>query len=146
MAKIKIAIVGMGNCASSLVQGIEYYKHEKPEDTSGLMHWDVGGYLASDIEVVAAFDIEGEPSPGSGPASRHAGKGSSVSARSAEHAANPTRKGAFMRIAKATGRQALCFAPSRAAPLRAARGGLQMAGCAQIANFVAVISATMVSR
>jgi myo-inositol-1-phosphate synthase len=58
MAKIKIAIVGMGNCASSLVQGIEYYKHEKPEATIGLMHWEVGGYAPSDIEVVAAFDVD----------------------------------------------------------------------------------------
>ena len=58
MAKIKIAIVGMGNCASSLVQGIEYYKHAKSEDCIGLMHWEVGGYEPSDIEVVAAFDID----------------------------------------------------------------------------------------
>ncbi len=58
MAKIKIAIAGMGNCASSLIQGIEYYKHQKHDDTIGLMHWEVGGYEPSDIEVVAAFDID----------------------------------------------------------------------------------------
>jgi myo-inositol-1-phosphate synthase len=58
MAKIKIAIVGMGNCASSLVQGIEYYRHEQADDTIGLMHWDIGGYTPSDIDVVAAFDID----------------------------------------------------------------------------------------
>ncbi len=58
MAKIKIAIVGMGNCASSLVQGIEYYKHAKSEDCIGLMHWEVGGYEPSDIDIVAAFDID----------------------------------------------------------------------------------------
>jgi len=58
MAKIKIAIVGMGNCASSLIQGIEYYKHKRPENSTGLMHWEVGGYEPSDIEVVAAFDID----------------------------------------------------------------------------------------
>ncbi len=58
MGRIKIAIVGVGNCASSLLQGIEYYGRVKPGDTPGLMHWDLGGYLVSDIEVVAAFDID----------------------------------------------------------------------------------------
>ena len=58
MAKIKIAIVGVGNCASSLVQGIEYYKHQKAEDSIGLMHWAIGGYGPSDIDVVAAFDVD----------------------------------------------------------------------------------------
>lgn len=56
--KIKIAIIGLGNCASSLVQGIYYYKDKKPEDAIGLMHWDIGGYTPGDIEVVAAFDID----------------------------------------------------------------------------------------
>ena len=50
--KIKIAIVGIGNCASSLIQGIHYYDGKKPEEAIGLMHWDIGGYLPSDIEVV----------------------------------------------------------------------------------------------
>lgn len=58
MEKIKIAIVGIGNCASSLVQGIEYYRTKTENDAIGLMHWDIGGYLSSDIEVVAAFDID----------------------------------------------------------------------------------------
>lgn len=58
MGKIKIAIVGVGNCASSLVQGIEYYKHRSADDAIGLMHWDLGGYLPSDLEVVAAFDVD----------------------------------------------------------------------------------------
>jgi len=58
MKKIKIAIVGIGNCTSSLVQGIEYYKHKNAKDAIGLMHWDIGGYLPGDIEVVAAFDID----------------------------------------------------------------------------------------
>jgi len=58
MAKIKIAIVGVGNCASSLIQGIEYYRHVEPDASIGLMHWEVGGYGPSDIEVVAAFDID----------------------------------------------------------------------------------------
>ena len=55
--KIKIAIVGVGNCASALLQGIEYYKHHQ-EDPIGLMHFNFGGYLPRDIEVVAAFDID----------------------------------------------------------------------------------------
>lgn len=55
---IKMAIVGIGNCASSLVQGIYYYKHQKAEEAIGLMHWEVGGYEPQDIEVVAAFDID----------------------------------------------------------------------------------------
>jgi len=59
MDKIKIAIIGVGNCASSLLQGIEYYRNKKAEDAIGLMHWDIGGYKPSDIEVVAAFDVDG---------------------------------------------------------------------------------------
>lgn len=58
MQSIKIAIVGIGNCASSLIQGIHYYRDKKPEDAIGLMHWKIGGYTPSDIEVVAAFDID----------------------------------------------------------------------------------------
>jgi len=58
MQKIRIAVVGVGNCASSLLQGIEHYRHKKPEEAIGLMHWDIGGYKPSDIQVVAAFDID----------------------------------------------------------------------------------------
>ncbi len=58
MDAIKIGIVGIGNCASSLVQGIEYYKDKRPEEAIGLMHWEIGGYRPGDIEVVAAFDID----------------------------------------------------------------------------------------
>ncbi len=58
MDKIKIAIVGIGNCASSLLQGIEYYKGKNSNDAIGLMHWDIGGYKPYDIEIVAAFDID----------------------------------------------------------------------------------------
>lgn len=56
--KIRVAIIGVGNCASSLVQGVEYYKHAA-EDTRipGLMHIRLGGYHISDIEFSAAFDI-----------------------------------------------------------------------------------------
>ena len=56
--KIKIAAAGVGNCASSLIQGIYYYRDKSPGDASGLMHWEIGGYKPSDIEVVAAFDID----------------------------------------------------------------------------------------
>lgn len=58
MSKIKIAIVGVGNCASSLVQGIYYYRQKHESDAIGLMHWNLGGYLPGDIEVVAAFDVD----------------------------------------------------------------------------------------
>jgi len=58
MDKIKIAIAGVGNCASSLVQGLHYYKDKNPKDAIGLMHWEIGGYTPGDIEVVAAFDID----------------------------------------------------------------------------------------
>jgi myo-inositol-1-phosphate synthase len=58
MEKIRVAIVGIGNCASSLIQGIDYYKTKSENDIVGLMHWDIGGYKPCDIEVVAAFDID----------------------------------------------------------------------------------------
>ncbi len=58
MSKIKIAIVGVGNCASSLIQGIHYYRDKTSEEIIGLMHWDIGGYTPCDIEIVAAFDID----------------------------------------------------------------------------------------
>ncbi len=58
MKKIKIAIVGVGNCASSLLQGIHYYRDKTPEDAIGLMHWELGGYAPTDIEVAAAWDID----------------------------------------------------------------------------------------
>ena len=58
MKIIKIAIVGLGNCASALIQGIEYYKNKQAKDAIGLMHWDIGGYRPYDMEVVAAFDID----------------------------------------------------------------------------------------
>lgn len=58
MRKIKIAIVGIGNCASSLIQGLTYYKNIKDnQKVVGLMHTVLGGYKISDIEVVAAFDV-----------------------------------------------------------------------------------------
>lgn len=61
MGKIKVAIAGVGNCASSLIQGIEYYKalgKNHPDSSLGLMHHNLGGYKPDDIEFVAAFDID----------------------------------------------------------------------------------------
>ncbi len=60
MEKIKIAIVGVGNCAASLIQGLEYYKKngKAKEENLGIMNYNLGGYLPEDIEVVAAFDID----------------------------------------------------------------------------------------
>jgi len=56
--KVRVAIIGVGNCANSLLQGVEYYKDAKPEDAvPGLMHVDLGGYHISDIEFTAAFDV-----------------------------------------------------------------------------------------
>ncbi len=58
MGKIKVAIVGVGNCASSLVQGIHYYKDARDDEfVPGVMHVNFGGYHIRDIEVVAAFDV-----------------------------------------------------------------------------------------
>jgi len=58
MSNIKVAIIGIGNCASSLIQGINYYRSKVPDDAIGLMHWEIGGYQPFDIEVVAAFDVD----------------------------------------------------------------------------------------
>jgi myo-inositol-1-phosphate synthase len=56
--KIRVAVVGVGNCASSLVQGVEFYRNAKPDDfVPGLMHVSLGGYHIRDIEFVAAFDV-----------------------------------------------------------------------------------------
>ncbi len=59
--KIRVAIVGVGNCAASLLQGIDHYRHNNGENKKehlGLMHYTLGGYRPEDIEVVAAFDID----------------------------------------------------------------------------------------
>jgi len=59
MDKVRVAIVGVGNCASSFVQGVEYYKNAKDDDfVPGLMHVNLGGYHIRDIEFSAAFDID----------------------------------------------------------------------------------------
>jgi myo-inositol-1-phosphate synthase len=57
--KIRVAIAGVGNCASSLIQGVEYYRHADPAETvPGLMHVTLGGYHVGDVEFVAAFDVD----------------------------------------------------------------------------------------
>ncbi len=58
MSPIRVAIVGVGNCASSLVQGIHYYRDKSPESAAGLMHWKIGEYGPADMQVVTAFDID----------------------------------------------------------------------------------------
>ncbi len=56
--KIKLAVVGLGNCASSLIQGIEYYKNARDDEfVPGVMHTNFGGYHIADIEIVAVFDV-----------------------------------------------------------------------------------------
>ena len=59
--KVRVATIGVGNCASSFVQGVEYYKDAHPgESVPGLMHVDIGGYHVGDIEFSAAFDIDAD--------------------------------------------------------------------------------------
>jgi myo-inositol-1-phosphate synthase len=59
--KVRVAIVGVGNCASSFVQGVEHYRDADPaEQVPGLMHVDLGGYHLGDIEFTAAFDIDAD--------------------------------------------------------------------------------------
>lgn len=61
MKQIRVAIAGLGNCASALIQGVEHYKKingDSPEGSLGLMHYNLGGYSPDDIKIVAAFDID----------------------------------------------------------------------------------------
>jgi len=59
--KVRVAIIGVGNCANAFVQGVQYYKNANPaERVPGLMHVDLGGYHISDIEFSAAFDIDAD--------------------------------------------------------------------------------------
>ena len=61
MGSVRVAIVGVGNCAASLVQGVEYYRDADPESrVPGLMHVQLGEYHIRDIEFVAAFDVDGK--------------------------------------------------------------------------------------
>jgi myo-inositol-1-phosphate synthase len=60
-AKVRVAIIGVGNCASSLVQGVEFYKSaEASDEIPGLMHPVLGGYHINDIEFTAAFDVDAD--------------------------------------------------------------------------------------
>jgi myo-inositol-1-phosphate synthase len=57
--KVRVAIAGLGNCANSLIQGVEYYRNADPSlEVPGLMHVDFGGYHIGDVEFVAAFDVD----------------------------------------------------------------------------------------
>jgi len=59
MSKVRVAIIGVGNCASSLVQGVNYYRDAAPDEIiPGLMHVNLGGYHVGDIEFTAAFDVD----------------------------------------------------------------------------------------
>ena len=59
MGSIRVAIIGVGNCASSLVQGVQYYRDAREDDfVPGLMHVNLGGYHVRDIEFSAAFDVD----------------------------------------------------------------------------------------
>jgi myo-inositol-1-phosphate synthase len=55
LSKIKVAIAGVGNCASALVQGLQYYSKKGPDE--GITYWDMGGYTPKDIDFVAAFEV-----------------------------------------------------------------------------------------
>jgi myo-inositol-1-phosphate synthase len=57
VGKIRVAIAGLGSCASALIQGVEYYRHQNAGEIPGLMHVNFGGYYIDDIEFVAAFDV-----------------------------------------------------------------------------------------
>ena len=59
MGKVRVAIIGVGNCASSFVQGLHYYRNARDTDrVPGLMHVNLGGYHIRDVEIVAAIDID----------------------------------------------------------------------------------------
>ena len=61
MAKVRVGIVGVGNCATSLIQGVEYYKNADPDErVPGLMHVQFGPYHVRDVQFVAAFDVDGK--------------------------------------------------------------------------------------
>ncbi|MHC4966308.1 MAG: inositol-3-phosphate synthase, partial [Planctomycetota bacterium] len=56
--QVRLAIAGVGNCASALLQGIEYYREHDPAQTAGLLHKTIGPYRLHDLRVVAAFDVD----------------------------------------------------------------------------------------
>ena len=55
---IKVGIVGVGNCAKSLVEGVHYYRKNSKIDPPGLMHKEIGGYSLRDIDFIAAWDVD----------------------------------------------------------------------------------------
>jgi myo-inositol-1-phosphate synthase len=60
MSNVRVAIIGVGNCASALVQGVSYYRHAADDELApGLMHLILGGYHIGDSELAAAFDVDG---------------------------------------------------------------------------------------
>ncbi|MCG8589893.1 MAG: inositol-3-phosphate synthase, partial [Proteobacteria bacterium] len=58
MREIRLAIAGVGNCASALLQGVEYYRTHDPAESAGVLHAEIGGYRIEDIRPVAAFDVD----------------------------------------------------------------------------------------
>jgi myo-inositol-1-phosphate synthase len=58
MGELRLAIAGVGNCASSLLQGIEYYRSRDPDESAGILHTEIGGIRISDLRPVAAFDVD----------------------------------------------------------------------------------------
>src|SRR5262245_9562150 len=58
MGEIRLAIAGVGNCASSLLQGLEYYRTHDPAESAGVLHAEIGGYRLEDVHPVAAFDVD----------------------------------------------------------------------------------------
>ena len=58
MRELRLAIAGVGNCASALLQGREYYRRHDVDDSAGLLHPDLGGYGVEDVHPVAAFDVD----------------------------------------------------------------------------------------
>jgi myo-inositol-1-phosphate synthase len=58
MHEVRIAIAGVGNCASALLQGIEYYREHDPRESAGVLHAEIGGYRIQDLRPVAAFDVD----------------------------------------------------------------------------------------
>ncbi|HEX8414859.1 MAG TPA: inositol-3-phosphate synthase, partial [Sphingomicrobium sp.] len=57
-SSINVALIGVGNCASSLVQGIAHYSNGGANEQIGLSHWDLAGYRPTDLKIVAAWDID----------------------------------------------------------------------------------------
>src|ERR687895_2900391 len=74
--RVRVAIVGVGNCANSFIQGVQYYRDADPSgQVPGLMHVELGGYHVRDIEFVAAFDVD----------AKKVGRDLSEAIRSGEH-------------------------------------------------------------